>query len=163
MSFAKPLGHENGKRVTDDFVRRISEHSRCCPVEVNHVPSAVGGNDGIVGGLCKVAKPLLAGCQRVFNPLALADVAGYLRKTPQTTFPVQKRGDDHVRPELRTALAHPPAFVLDPALADRSAKLLLRFAVANVFFGIETRKVPADDLLRPIAFDPFRSEIPTGD
>src|SRR5712692_2852817 len=88
VSFTESLGHENGERLADDFVRRIPEHSLGCPVEVDHVPPAVGGNDGIAGGFCEVAKPLLAGCQRVFDLLALTDVAGYLRKTPQTTFPV---------------------------------------------------------------------------
>src|ERR1700721_598751 len=67
----------------------------------------------------------------------------------------------YVRPEPRTLLADAPAFVFDPALADRSPKLLFWFAVLDVLFGIEAGEGSADDLFRPIAFNPFRSKVPT--
>src|ERR1700686_1391042 len=74
------------------------------------------------------------------------------------------QGSNHyVRPEPRTILADAPAFVFDPALADRSPKLLFWFAVLDVLVGIEAGEVSPDDLFRPIAFNPFRSKVPTND
>src|SRR5713226_2895484 len=70
--------------------------------------------------------------------------------------------DDHVRPKSGPILPHSPAFVFESSVLCRYGQLPLRFAVSQVFFGIKTGEMLADNLVRTVALQPFGSSIPTG-
>src|SRR3546814_14915120 len=67
---------------------------------------------------------------------------------------------DDVRPECAALLAHPPAFVLEAAVFARSPQLVIGPAFVDPALRIEHREVPADDLLRVVAFESLRARVP---
>jgi hypothetical protein len=76
---------------------------------------------------------------------------------------VPQRRDGDVRREARAVLAHPHALFLVSAMFHSEAQHLVRSAPRRVLRRKEARKVGTDDLGRAVAFDPFRTGIPTDD
>ena len=76
---------------------------------------------------------------------------------------VMDRIDDDIRPELRTILAHAPAFGFEPPGGRGDLKRACGHARVPVSFGVETGEMPPDDFIGQIALDPFRPGIPVGD
>ena len=63
-------------------------------------------------------------------------------------------------PEPRAVLADAPALVLEPAGRPSRREPPRRLAGSDVFLGIETREMLADDLVDPIARDPLGAGVP---
>src|SRR6185436_4906690 len=66
-------------------------------------------------------------------------------------------------PEPRAILVQEPAFVFDAAVRFRERELRPGFAACDVISGIETGKVPADDLARGVTRDAARTDVPARD
>jgi hypothetical protein len=71
--------------------------------------------------------------------------------------------DDHMRPEVRAVLAHPPAFGLELAGALGRLQRGRRNAACDVLLGIEQREVPADHFPGCIALEALGAGIPARD
>src|SRR2546423_522669 len=96
-----------------------------------------------------------------FNLVPGADVARDFYVTSQFCIPTVERVDDYLRPEQSSILAHPPSFNLKTARFPRGAQAVLRLLVLNVVAGVQTRKMPAEDFLRAITFNPVSTFVPT--
>src|ERR1700760_2749775 len=65
-------------------------------------------------------------------------------------------------PELRTVLAHAPAFTLEPTSALGFGQRQSRDVLRTLSIGVKCRKMLTDDLIRLIAFKSLGAGIPTG-
>ena len=68
---------------------------------------------------------------------------------------VPQGGDHNVGPERCAVFAQPPAFILKTALGSGDPQFGLRFAALNVFLGIKTGKMLANNFVLAIALQPF--------
>src|SRR5436305_11265767 len=84
---------------------------------------------------------------------ASAHVAHNLGESGELSATIIDRGDDHIRPERRSILAYPPAFLLEAAFGERDPELVLRLLASHLLRRVELRKVPADNLLGTVALD----------
>jgi hypothetical protein len=84
--------------------------------------------------------------QRLFFLHLFSHVAGNFRKTDQLVRLIPNRRDDHICPECGAILADTPAFILISAVFSRNLELPPGLACPNISLGIETRKVPANNL-----------------
>jgi hypothetical protein len=106
------------------------------------------------------AEPLLAFTQRFLGDLPLRDVAGDLGKLEELARIVAQRIDDHARPELAAALAHPPALVLEFAFFEGGSQRKRRPTGNAVMFCVKHGKVLAEDFAGRIALEAFGAGIP---
>ncbi len=90
------------------------------------------------------------------------DVADHLPEAEKIAAGITQRGEDHIRPEPRSVLAQPPAFVFEVAVSRCCQDFVLRLAERHVFDGEEAREILADDLLALEALKPLRARIPGG-
>src|SRR5581483_8028290 len=91
------------------------------------------------------------------------DVAGYLGETKQPALRIVNRVDHDIGEKFRAVLADAPTFPFIAALPGRDLDRPLRHAGLAVLFGVKTREVLADDLLRRISLDPLRARVPARD
>lgn len=151
--------------LADGLRRQIALDPLRPLVPVGHLTVRVEHVDGVVGdALYQQAKLLLALLEGLLGHLAIGQVTGDLGETEQGAgLAVDDRVDDHVGPEQRPVLAHPPALAFETALAQGSVQCPLRQASGAVLVGVETGKMLAEDLGLLIALEAPGTGVPTGD
>src|ERR1700722_1813706 len=95
--------------------------------------------------------------------LLLSHIARHLRIASQHSFGITQRTNDHIGPEERTILAHPPSLFFEPARLPGNAQGALRGSLIRRARRIKTRKMLADNPLARIPLDPLRPAIPALD
>jgi hypothetical protein len=93
----------------------------------------------------------------------IGEVARDFREADYLAALVAQRRDDHVRPEARAVLSDAPSLVLEPAMVSRGHELHLRLPRRDVRRGIEGREVATDDLVRLVALELPRADVPGQD
>ena len=108
-------------------------------------------------GLRRIAHRLLLGSA------PLGQIARDLGETNDLAARVAQRRDDHVRPEASAVLAKAPSFVFEPAIARRMHQLVGGLSRFDVSRWIEDREVASDDLVRLVALELVRTDVPGQD
>jgi len=93
----------------------------------------------------------------------LGEVARHLGEPAQRAAVIVQGGDHDVGPEPAAVLAHPPALLLEAAVAARAAQFLIRPAARGDLGRIEHREVPADDFRGLVALGLPRAGVPADD
>jgi hypothetical protein len=75
---------------------------------------------------------------------------------------ISNGGDDDIRPESRSVLAKPPAFVLESAYACGNLQFAMRLARPDILVRIEDGEVFANDLRSLVALNALRAGVPGG-
>ena len=99
----------------------------------------------------------------LFGLLQAGDVARDLGEAEQPALLVPQGGDNNVRLETGTVLAHAPAFVLSATLQTGLLEVLFRLGPSHIQRREKPGQVRPDDFVGPIAQQPFGAAIPTGD
>src|SRR5215207_4374631 len=98
--------------------------------------------------------------QHIVRVLALRRVVRHHREALEVPFPVPEGGDDGARPEPGAILANLYPLLYATALCQRRAQYILRVSTLHIFFRIEGREVPAQDLLFTVTFYALRAVVP---
>src|SRR3546814_4132572 len=67
--------------------------------------------------------------------------------------------NDHAGPELRAVFAYPPSFRLESSFGGGGGQRFFGKARGAILFGIEARKMLADDLVRLVALEAFGAGV----
>jgi hypothetical protein len=154
-------GVEHREVSADDLGSLIALRLVRSGVPRRHVPRRVEHEDRIVGdGIDQVMKALLGAPQGLFRRSPLAQITRDLAEPSQRAIVVVDRGEHPVGPEERAVLAHPPALFLDVAVVTLGGEHLRGLAGSDVVGRVELGEVLADDLVRLVALDAFRSGVP---
>src|SRR5262245_12809626 len=108
-------------------------------------------------------KSCLALPQALLRLAALGEIASDLGETAQLSGAVPESSDHDARPKLRAVLSYPPTFIFKPAIGGGPFEPFLRFAALKIFAVIKTGEVLANDLVRPIPLNLFRTQVPADD
>src|SRR6185312_15032989 len=98
-----------------------------------------------------------------FPRTTLSNVADDLAKADKLFTLVAKAGNYHVRPEPRSILPYPPAFIFKAASFPRHAQFMCRLARVEIVLRIEESEVLADDFLCLVLLQPLGPGVPGGD
>lgn len=93
------------------------------------------------------------------EPHALDHIARDLGKAAQLAGCITDCRNDHACREPRAVAAYTPALVLHTSLCDGDDEFPVRFAGRDVFWRIEDRKTPPNDLVRRVPLDLLRAVI----
>ncbi len=92
--------------------------------------------------------------------LSLGDIPRDFRISEQRTVGIADGVDDDVGPESRPVLTDAPAFLFEASLARGRLEGALWLAGFPILVGIEHREMLADGLVREVALDPLRAQVP---
>src|SRR5829696_8794482 len=98
--------------------------------------------------------------QHIVRVLALRRVVHHHREALEVPFPVPEGGDDGGRPEPGAVLANLRLLLRVTALCQRRAQYILGVSTLYVFFRVEGREVPAQDLLFPVTLYALGAVVP---
>src|SRR5205814_8805554 len=149
------------RTVASDHRERASQLVRGQVEELGLGPLELRHPVGVLAKASSVRLPLRVAT--LLGLMPLREVSRDLAESAQATRFVSECGDHHACPKPRAILAHAPALLLVATLALGDLELPLRLAVSDLFFRVEDREVPADDLVGGVALDPLGALVPRHD
>src|SRR5690606_34832381 len=93
----------------------------------------------------------------------LSDIACDLGKTYQLSRFIFNRIDNDMSPKTGAVFAHSPAFIFKAAVACGNLECSHGQVVGAIRFGIEARKMSANDLVAAVAFNALSAGVPVSD
>ena len=148
----------------DDLSRAVALEPFGARVPGRDVAVQVEHEDGVVAdAFDDEPESLLALAQRLFGLASLGEISGHLGEPGQLASFVAERRDHHVRPESRSVLPNPPAFVLETPRIRGGAQLELGEPPGDQLARVEDREVLPDDLGGGIALDALGAGVPAQD
>src|SRR4029077_1127190 len=76
---------------------------------------------------------------------------------------ISKRSDGYTGPEFRSVVAQAPTFFFESPFFFRNFEFAARLARPQIFLGIKTRKVPANNFRCLVALESLGTSIPGAD
>src|ERR1019366_8842045 len=158
------FGIEAREMLPDDLARSVALEALGAGVPRGHVARRIEDEDRVLLHRSdEQPDALLAPLELSFGTPSFGEVAGHLSEADQATSLVANGREDDVRPELRPVLSNAPAFFLEATLALGDLERMVALAGRDLFWRVEDREVPSDDLGRLVTVHPPGAGVPRGD